>query len=291
MRILNFGSLNIDHVYQVRYFVRPGETLSSEDYKQFSGGKGGNQSIALAHAGANVWHAGVIGKDGIWLKKLLSEHGVDTSLIEVIDAPSGHAIIQVNQAGENAIILHGGANKKITEEYICKVLSHFHRGDYLLLQNEINAVDEIIKRAADLGLKIFFNPAPMHHDVLEFPLKLIDCFLLNEVEGLELTGEQEPDKILSSMREQFPGAMTVLTLGSEGVLLGSNEKRIRIAAEKVKPVDTTAAGDTFIGFYIAAVMRGRDLHDALKMANKAAALCVSRHGAADSIPKLEEISG
>jgi len=267
MRVLNFGSLNIDHVYQIKHFVRPGETLSSENYQRFSGGKGGNQSIALAHAGADVSHAGNIGKDGLWLKNVLKRHGVDTSLIEVVEEPSGHAIIQVNQEGENSIILYGGANQKVTGEYIENALSQFDSGDYLLLQNEINAVDEIIDRAAKEGLKIFFNPAPMRHDVSEYPLELVDCFILNEIEGGELTGEQEPEKILSAMTDRFPEAKTVLTLGAEGVLLGSIEKKIYVRAAKVTPVDTTAAGDTFIGFFLASVMNGRELEYALETAS------------------------
>ncbi|MBW2061986.1 MAG: ribokinase [Deltaproteobacteria bacterium] len=289
MKILNFGSLNIDHVYMVEHFVRPGETLNSKSFQQFCGGKGLNQSVALAHAGAAVYHAGVIGQDGLWLKRFLERHGAKTSLIEVIDEPSGHAIIQVNQEGENSIILYGGANKKITDAYIEKVLTQFTSGDYLLLQNEINAVPEIIARAASRGLKIAFNPAPMDRRVLDYPLNLVSCFILNEIEGGELTGEQEAEMILASMREQYPEATTILTLGEQGVLLENSREKIRVPAEKIVPVDTTAAGDTFIGYFIASMMKGQDMEYAIKTANKAAALCATRPGAADSIPNLDEV--
>ena len=122
MKIINFGSINIDHVYGVEHFVRPGETLESESYALFSGGKGANQSIALARAGAEVIHAGKVGADGAWLKTKLQESGVDVSLVEMVDLPTGHAVIQVNSEGENAIIIHGGANRSVSKANIKKVL-------------------------------------------------------------------------------------------------------------------------------------------------------------------------
>lgn len=289
MKILNFGSINIDHVYSVEHFVRPGETLGSTDYRQFAGGKGFNQSIALAYAGADVYHAGKIGKDGLWLLDHLQSSGVDTSFLEVVDSPSGHAIIQVNREGENSIILYGGANQKITEAEAEKVLSKFSHGDYLLLQNEISAIPEIMRLAAGQGLTIIFNPSPMNSELLSYPLDLVDIFILNEIEGGELTGEQGPDEIYFSMREKYSNATTVLTVGDKGVLYADSEKTLRVEAEQVTPVDTTAAGDTFIGYFIAEIMDDRDIEQALRLACKAAAVCVTRPGAADSIPKREEL--
>jgi ribokinase len=289
MKILNFGSINIDHVYSVNHFVRPGETLSSSHYHQFAGGKGFNQSVALAYAGATVYHAGKVGKDGIWLMDHLRQCRVDVSFIKVADSPTGHAIIQVNPQGENSIILHGGANQYVTESDAENVLSNFSRGDHLLLQNEISTIPEIMKLAARQGLIIAFNPAPMNPEVLSFPLDLVDIFILNEIEGMELTGESELDKICGSMREKYSAAVTVLTAGEKGVLYADSERTLRVAAKRVKPVDTTGAGDTFIGYLLAEIVGHRDVEEALRFACKAAAVCVTRPGAAESIPKREEL--
>jgi ribokinase len=289
MKILNFGSVNIDHVYSVEHFVRPGETLSSLSYKMFSGGKGANQSIALARAGADVYHAGRIGADGIWLKNKLEESGIKTKFLNVCKTPTGHAIIQVSKTGENSIILFGGANRTVDRKFAEAVLKDFHEGDFLLLQEEISSTANIMKMASKLKLKIIFNPAPMNRDVLSYPLKLVDVFILNEIEGAELAGKTEPEKIIREMKRKFPKALTILTLGSKGVAYMENKKIVHVPAFKVKAVDTTAAGDTFIGYFLASFSKCGKIRNAINMACRASALCVMRNGAADSIPKLSEV--
>ena len=289
MKTLNFGSVNVDHVYSVGDFVRPGETLSSLSYKKFSGGKGANQSIALARAGADVYHAGRIGADGIWLKEKLEESGIKTKYLEVCETPTGHAIIQVSRTGENSIILFGGANQTVDRKFADSVLKNFHKGDFLLLQNEISSTAHIMKKASRLKLKIIFNPAPMNSDVLSYPLKLVDIFILNEIEAAELAGKSGTENIIREMKRKFPKALTILTLGSKGVAYMEKDKVVRVPAFKVKAVDTTAAGDTFIGYYLASISKGVNLRDAISIACKASALCVTRHGAADSIPELSEV--
>ena len=289
MKILNFGSVNIDHVYSVGHFVKPGETLSSLSYKKFSGGKGANQSIALARAGADVYHAGRIGVDGIWLKDKLEESGIKTRYLEVCETPTGHAIIQVSKSGENSIILFGGANQTVDAEFAGSVLKKFHKGDCLLLQNEISSTAHIMKEASRLKLKIIFNPAPMNDDVFSYPLKLVDVFILNEIEAAELAGKNGIEEIIHVMKRRFPKALTILTLGSKGVAYMDGDTIVHVPAFKVKVVDTTAAGDTFIGYYLACISKGGKLSDAISTACKASALCVTRHGASDSIPELREV--
>ena len=289
MGILNFGSINIDHVYAVERFVRPGETLHSRRYAQFPGGKGFNQSVALARAGASVRHAGRIGKDGVWLREYLGRCGADTSLIEVVDGPTGHAIIQVADSGENAILLHAGANHRITAADAERALARFTAGDFLLLQNEISAVPEIMERAAARKMRVVFNPAPMTPAVAGYPLDTVSLFVVNEVEGGDLTGEKEPARILAALVERFEGAAVVLTLGADGALYGDRRDILRVPAVRVQAVDTTAAGDTFIGYLLADLAAGRDIRAALTMACRAAAVCVTRPGAADSIPLRTEV--
>jgi len=289
MRILNFGSLNIDYVYTVDHFVRPGETLSSTSYEIFPGGKGANQSTALALAGADVAHAGKIGRDGEWYRKRLADAGVDVTNLQVVDSASGHAIIQVNAQGENAIILFGGANQQVTAADADRVIPSFAKGDFLLLQNEISAIPAIMQRAAKQGMRIVLNPAPMNAAVRTYPLHLVDTFVVNEIEGAELSGEKNPERVLDAMLAAYPSAATVLTLGSQGVRYGKGEERFSAPAHKVKAVDTTAAGDTFIGYYLAELAAGRDIQTALATGCKAAAICVTRKGAASSIPARAEV--
>ena len=289
MKIINFGSINIDHVYGVDHFVRPGETLESESYRIFSGGKGANQSIALARGGAPVLHAGRVGPEGAWIKELLQESGVDVSLVRVVDAPTGHAVIQVNREGENAIIIHGGANRLFREEEIERVLECAEAGDFLLLQNETNAVAELLEKSAGKGFTVVFNPAPMDDGVKNYPLEHVDIFIVNAIEGEALTGERGADAILDAMLARYPKSRTVLTLGSEGVVYAAGKERIRVPARKVKAVDTTGAGDTFIGYFLAELSRGSAAERCLERAVKASALCVTRKGAADSIPLLAEL--
>lgn len=289
MRILNFGSLNIDYVYEVNYFVRSGETLASNKLEKFCGGKGLNQSLALARAGSNIYHAGCVGADGGMLIDILRESGVDCSCIETLDGVTGHAIIQVDKNGENCIILYGGANNKITVKHIDNVLSNFEKGDYILLQNEINNLDIIIDRAYQIGLKIILNPSPISDDLKKLPLNKVSYLILNEIEGKELTGKEEPEDILKELRSKYPECVFVLTLGSKGSVYDDKTKRCTQGIFKVDVVDTTAAGDTFTGYFVHEITTGSTPEKALEVASKAAALAVSRMGAAPSIPTYKEV--
>ena len=289
MKILNFGSLNLDLVYQIPHFVRAGETLSTTGFSKNVGGKGLNQSVALAKAGAEVYHAGMIGEDGEMLRSFLKENGVDTRFVRTIDQPSGHAVIQVIPEGNNCIFLFGGSNQCITKEFIDEVLSFFDRGDFLVLQNEINAIDEIINAAYDKGMQIVLNPSPIDENLSKLPLEKISWFILNEIEGGELSGETEPDRILDRLTALYPHAKIVLTLGGDGSIYTDGKLRIPQQVYKVTAVDTTAAGDTFTGFFFAGMASGLEPSEALMRASKASSISVTRPGAAASIPTLDEV--
>lgn len=288
-KILNFGSLNLDHVYSVDHFVQPGETLSSSSYQQFCGGKGLNQSIALAHAGADVFHAGLIGRDGDALLQKLKGSGVNVDYTKIVDLPSGHAIIQVDANGENSIILYGGANQRISSDDIDEVLSNFDKGDVLLLQNEINCISEMISKAKEKGMIVAFNPAPMNQKVFDYSLNQVDLFILNEIEAEMLSQQSSIEEMISSLLKRFEQAKIILTQGAKGVSYADKEKNIHVEAEKVDAIDTTAAGDTFIGFFLASWQKVDSIESSLKIACKASAICVGRHGASDSIPYLNEL--
>lgn len=288
-KILNFGSLNADYVYTTDHIVRGGETTSSTGMEIFPGGKGLNQSIALARAGLAVHHAGLIGDDGAFLLDTLKADGVDTRFVGRIEGRGGHTIIQVDKNAQNAILLFGGSNRAVTAEYADEVLSHFSADDLLLLQNEISAVPHIIDRAFEKGMEIWLNPSPMDEGVFECDLTKISGFFLNEIEGAELTGSDDPETILNLMVEKFPRAAVVLTLGENGAWYAKDGMRVYCPAEKTTAVDTTAAGDTFTGYFLRGMLDGLSPAAALQLAAKASAVTVSRPGASPSIPKYEEL--
>ena len=289
MKVLNYGSLNYDYVYLVKHMVQLGETISSSGMETHFGGKGLNQSIALAKAGADVYHAGMVGEDGDDLIAVCKKYGVHTDYITKQTGRSGHAIIQITPEGENCIILYSGSNGKNTEEKINEVLAGFEEGDLLLLQNEINLLDLLVEKAYDRKMKIVLNPSPMNEKLLNCDLNKISLFLLNEVEGEQLTKETEAERILERMRELYPNAEVVLTLGKEGSIYAGPGMNCACDSFAVEAVDTTAAGDTFTGYFIAGRLHGMPVKEALDMASKASALAVSRKGAALSIPTREEV--
>ena len=289
MKILNFGSCNIDFVYSVDSIVQAGETISAGSMNQYPGGKGLNQSIALARAGAAVYHAGCIGADGTFLHTLLSESGVDTTCLRTVDERTGHAIIQVDKNGENCIFIYSGANGMITEEQIDSVLARFDKDDFLLLQNEINHIDMIITKAYARGMKIILNPSPFNEIVAHIDLNKISYLILNETEAFGIAGTSEPQAFAEWVTAHYSKLKTVLTLGKNGCVYIGCENILYHPAFDVDVTDTTAAGDTFTGFFIASLCKHKEIYDCLWLASAAAAIATSREGAASSIPTIDKV--
>lgn len=292
MKILSFGSLNVDLVYKVPHVVAKGETLSSTSVNTYPGGKGLNQSIALGKAGAEVYHAGAIGEDGKFLVECLEDAGVNTKFVKVLpNMKSGHAIIQNTEDGDNCIILFGGANQAITREQVDEVLAEFESGDFVILQNEINELKYIVEQAHAKGMQVVLNPSPMNAVINDLPLEYVSYFLLNEIEAGQILGEtvEDPDVIIAKLAERFPNAKVVLTLGGDGSAFSDGKQVVRQGIYKVKTVDTTAAGDTFTGYFIAGEAKGQAVELSMDMAAKAAAITVSRPGAGVAIPTLAEV--
>ena len=289
MKILNIGSLNIDYVYDVDHIILPGETEATGGRNTFLGGKGMNQSIALAKAGADVYHAGLIGESGEMFLEACHKYGVNDDYIKKVDGPSGHTIIQIDKNAQNSILLFGGANQKFTKEYIDEVLGNFDKGDYLLLQNEVNLLSYMVDEAYKKGMIIALNPSPYNEKLNDVDFKKISLFLLNEVEGEQITGHKEPEKILNSMIEMFSGVKIVLTLGKDGAIYTDGENVYHQPIFKVNAVDTTAAGDTFTGYFLTGMMEGKDIAEVLKISAKASSIAVTRKGAVQSIPIKDEV--
>lgn len=299
MKVLNFGSLNIDNVYSVDHFVRGGETISSEKLEIFSGGKGLNQSIALSRAlegsGIPVYHGGAVGMDdGGFLLKQMEEAGVRLDFTARLSCRTGHAIIQRDKSGQNCILLFGGANQAVTREMADNVLDHFETGDFLIFQNEISQIGYIMEKAHEKGMKIVLNPSPMDEKIAGYPLEFVDYFLLNEIEAAGICGSSNPEQegkksLLKTLSEKFPSAHIVLTLGGDGSMYKKGNLTVEQGIYKVPVVDTTGAGDTFTGYFIGGIVRGETVKEALDHGAKAAAIAVSRPGAAPSIPVRWEV--
>ncbi len=287
MKILNFGSINKDYVYSVNEFVNPGETIKTNDFKEFLGGKGLNQSVAVSRSGSNIYHAGCINKNDKKIKKQLNEWRVDTSNIYYVDEPTGHAIIQVNTNGENSILIHGGSNLEITSKQIDQTISKFREDDILIIQNEINRIPEIIDRAYSQRMKIIFNPAPYSKEVLDYPLKKVNTLIYNEVEGKSLSGKSTIEEIKRELLEKFPEIKHIITLGDKGSIYFDNKDEIIVDAIKANTIDSTAAGDTYIGYYVSSISNKMIVKDSMIRASKASAITTEKLGGATSIPLFD----
>lgn len=290
MQIFVIGSLNIDDVYHVPHFVQPGESVKTIDYQIFPGGRGLNQAIAVARARGEAHLGGSLGPDGLWLRELAEKEGIDTSRLHLSESPSGRAIIQVNPAGENSIIVHPGANGEITGEHVASFLTGGGAGDFLLLQNDASGVSEAIRTAKDQGLTVLFNAAPYTEEVKSYPLEMLDYLVVNETEGEALSGSPAPEAMTKRLRELYPKTEIVLTLGEQGCRYLGQELDLTVPAPVVRALDTTAAGDTFIGYFAVGLSQSATVSSALELAVQAASLAVTRPGAATSIPLRSEVS-
>lgn len=290
MKKLVFSSLNIDRIYNLERFIRPGETAAAAEYSYSCGGKGFNLAIAMAKAGEKIFFAGAIGPDGELFEKTFARYGVDTTYLRHSREMCGHAVVQVDASGQNCIIVVKGANDDIPEEYIDEVLEHFDRDDVIILQNEAGPIDYLIDKAHERGMKVAFNPSPINELIEKCDLSHVDYLFINEGEGEILSGKKGEDSILQALHLRCPNQMIVLTLGSRGgICMMPDGKKEVYGILKTTAVDTTAAGDTFAGYFLAEFLRGSDVRHSLETAAVASGISVSRKGAAQSIPCMQEV--
>lgn len=289
MKILVYGSLNIDKTYSLNSLVRPGETVSALKMEQFCGGKGFNQAIAFRRAGNDVCFAGAVGTDSQMILDELDRNGIDRKLVRELPCATGHAIIQVDGNGQNSIIILAGANGTNDSARVDEVLSYFGCGDLVVLQNEIPCVDEIIRKAHGKGMIVAYNPSPFNEKCLMCDLGQTDILLINETEGEAMTGIAEPKAILDRLHERHPELAVVLTLGHRGSAFMNKDGTVCTSGIYASDaVDTTAAGDTFTGYFLSTYFGGQSPEDALRIAAIASGISASRNGAGPSIPTLEE---
>jgi ribokinase len=288
--LVNLGSLCIDHVYAVPSIVRPGETLLGHDPVRHAGGKGLNQSLAAARAGAAVVHIGCVGTDGVWLKDVLSQAGVDVGGVRVCESdPTGHAVIQVAPHGENAIVIVGGANRRIQSSDVTRAIDRVGPDGWLLMQNEINDIEDVIAAARRAHVRLALNIAPVDGREAQYSLDAVELLLLNEIESAALTRDTDPRRALERLARERPRQHVVITLGVHGVLYARGDERIELPAFEVAAVDETAAGDAFIGHLMAAWIEDLPIRERLRRASAAGALAVCVPGAAPAIPDAASV--
>jgi len=288
-KLINLGSLCIDNVYSVTTIATVGETVASQNHAVFPGGKGLNQSLAASKAGVDVHHIGCVGEDGIWLKELLADAGVNVSDVRQVEIRSGHAVIQVDSAGQNSIVISGGANRSIQPLDRDVALTLSQPGDWLLLQNEINDIEALLQEASDRDVNIAFNVAPVDGREKNYSLDAVELLIVNEVEAAALAQETDLEIALDALCGRYPTTHVVLTLGRDGLLHGIGGHREKLAAYRVEAVDETAAGDAFVGYLMAGLLSGEDYLKALQLGSAAGALAVTQRGAASSIPEYADV--
>ncbi|KAJ3180523.1 hypothetical protein HDU87_002032 [Geranomyces variabilis] len=326
-KVLCFGSVNVDDVFVVPHIVLTGETISSSEYTVHPGGKGANQSVALSKAGVETYHAGRIGKDGVWVADLMKTHGVKTDLLNVDDKkPNGRAIIQVSASdNDNAIVLLPGTNHAISIDDADSAVGAFNKGDWVVMQNEINldAANRVLDVAAKKGMVIVLNPAPCPSDfVKSVSMTNVDVLVLNSSEAASIanqlptttTGDSASTSSASSSPSELAGhllravpnlKLVVITLGGDGAVAcirshssttsaaaasssastTSTSSSASFAVQSIsapalancKLVDTTGAGDTFVGFFVASLIK------------TLTARCGGGGGAASSAAKLQDV--
>ena len=281
--ILNFGSINIDNVYRVNRFPQAGETISSQSYEKILGGKGINQSVAIHQANGKVKHIGYIGDDE-WILNQISKMEMKTDFISKCYGPTGHAIIFVDNSGENEIIIHAGANNQFSKSQCFEILENFASKDsWIVLQNEINLSIEIATKAKELGFKVCYSAAPFNAEHAQQILPYVDLLAMNETELKELQGSSDKNVFDLDIR------MILVTLGSLGAELHTEGKLYKQSSFSTVPIDTTGAGDTFLGSFIACHDNGYSIEKSLEYAAAASSIQITRIGAAKAIPKFEEV--
>lgn len=290
------GSINADHLIQVPHFPNPGETLAGRNYQVVYGGKGANQAVVAARLGANVNFIACVGDDDIGreMKLAFAQEGINTAAIFAVpQTRTGIAMIQVAESGENSIVISAGANACLTAESVQSCAAQIQQGDALLMQLEtpLEGVIYAAKLAKQAGKRVILNPAPAQKlpDELLAQLTMITP---NETEAAILTGVNVVDyqsAVQSARVFHQKGVETVLiTLGAKGVFVSHHQTQAIIPSFRVQAKDTTAAGDTFNGALITALLEEKSLTEAITFAQAAAAISVTRLGAQTSIPSRQE---
>lgn len=296
-RLTVLGSINVDHIMNIAQFPAPGETVIGKQYQTAFGGKGANQAVACGRSGADITFIACVGDDAIGAEILaqLQRDRIHTAAVSVVpEAATGVAMIFVNEDGENVIGINAGANAALTPAHFAPYKGLVEQSDALLMQLEspLETVIAAAQAAKNHQTKVILNPAPAR-ELPDSLLKLVDVITPNETEAEKLTGISVSDETGAARAAQVLHekgiGQVLITLGSRGVWLSVNGEGRRIPGFKVNAVDTIAAGDTFNGAYVTALLEGKPADEAVRFAHAAAAIAVTRRGAQPSVPWRREI--
>ncbi|WP_369309350.1 ribokinase [Providencia rettgeri] len=297
-KLVVLGSINADHILNVKQFPQPGETVRGDSYKVAFGGKGANQAVAAGRSGADITFIACVGDDdiGASIKKQLHLDNIKTECIDAIkEETTGVALIYVNQQGENIIGINAGANAQLTTQRLAQYQQKIIEADAVLMQLEspIETVQMAAEIAKKSNTKVILNPAPAQ-SLPDSLLALVDIITPNETEAEHLTGiavnDDQGAQAAAQALHQKGISKVMITLGARGVWYSEKGTQGKIIAGfRVKAVDTIAAGDTFNGAYVTALLEGKADEDAIIFAHAAAAIAVTRPGAQPSVPWRKEI--
>ncbi|WP_338487510.1 ribokinase [Pseudomonas trivialis] len=298
-KVVVVGSLNMDLVTRASRLPRAGETLIGQSFSTVPGGKGANQAVASARLGAEVAMIGCVGTDayGDQLRDALLVEGIDCQAVSTVDGSSGVALIVVDDGSQNAIVIVAGSNGELTPAAMLAVDAVLQAGEVIVCQLEVpmDTVGYTLKRGRELGKTVILNPAPASGPLPTEWYASIDYLIPNESEASALSGvtvdSLDSARLAATQLIKAGAGKVIITLGAEGALFADGERFEHLAAPKVKAVDTTAAGDTFVGGFAAALVNGTSEADAIRFGQVAAALSVTRDGAQPSIPTLNDVQG
>lgn len=285
MTVYSFGSINVDLFYRVPHLPVAGETLPAVSHQVGLGGKGANQSVAAARAGSSVVHIGMIGHENDWVRDRLAGFGVDVAYIGTTNGPTGQAVIMVDTAGENTIVTYAGVNYEQSFEAVERALETATPGDVFLFQNEVSLKAQAVRLAREKGLMLVYSAAPFQPDAVKDVLPFVNLLVLNEIEAEQLSSS------LGLAAQDIPVPSLLVTRGAKGATLRLQEtgEEITVPAFPADAVDTTGAGDCFIGYTVAGLDQGLSRAEALRLGAAAAALHVTRHGTSDAVPARAEV--
>jgi ribokinase len=300
MTVIVVGSINMDIVLTVDHFPEPGETISATGLNYFPGGKGANQAVAIARLGHKAMLIGRVGSDAygpVLLDGLQKDNVITTHTLPLEESSSGVALITVDRTGENSIVVYAGANARLQPADVAACFNQLERDASVFLTQLEVPLDTVLRSitlAKERGLKTVFNPAPSRAlEEVRLILGKTDVLVLNETETQTLTGialesDQDAFDAADWLLGLGPEAI-VITLGAAGSILVDKEQHVHLPAPDVEAVDTTAAGDAFIGGLCVSLLEGRSRAEAVRFANCAGAIAVTRHGAQPSLPTYEDV--
>ncbi|MGC6517614.1 MAG: ribokinase [Candidatus Puniceispirillaceae bacterium] len=285
MTIFNLGSINLDYFYQVPHLPQAGETLATTRYHSGLGGKGANQSVAIARGGGKVVHIGNIHHGDTHHLALLEQAGVDLRHVEKSDIPTGHAIVIVeDDTAENQILLMQGANIAVTKQMIEAALQEAGPHDWALTQNETNLGEHFLHAAKHKGLQICYSAAPFVKQTVLSLLPIVDLLVVNEGEAHDIS------EAVAKAPDEWGIPHVIITKGADGAYYYGKDGAHYVPSHKVEAIDTTGAGDTYLGFLLAGLSKGQSMKEAMQIAASAAAIQVTRSGTASAIPSIDEIA-